>query len=141
MKWILLIMLSLSALQTFASTSADFETYTKSAEQGDAMAQYNLGIMYVKGQGVTQDYKQAFNWYSKAAEQGHTKAQYNLGLMYNDGQGVTQNNRKSYIWLAIAAKNGVTNAIKARDLVAKELSPTALESAQEEVRQLSDKIQ
>jgi TPR repeat protein len=71
MKWILLIMLSLSALQTIASTSADFKIYTNSAEQGVAGAQYNLGVMYYKGQGITQNYKQAFDWYSKAAAQGN----------------------------------------------------------------------
>ncbi len=30
-----------------------------SAPQGDADAQYNLGVMYANGEGVTQDYKEA----------------------------------------------------------------------------------
>lgn len=45
-----------------------FEIVRKAADQGDASAQYNLGVMYVNGEGVTQDYKQAAKWYRKAAE-------------------------------------------------------------------------
>ena len=49
------------------------------AEQGIPEAQFNLGLMYDKGQGVPQDYAEAVKWYRKAAEQGNAKAQYNLG--------------------------------------------------------------
>ena len=52
------------------------------AEQGDAAAQYNLGLMYYTGQGVPQDYKEAVKWYRLSAEQGDATAQYNLGVMY-----------------------------------------------------------
>ena len=41
---------------------------TKAAEQGDAKAQFNLGVLYANGQGVPQDYKQAVYWHTKAAE-------------------------------------------------------------------------
>lgn len=44
--------------------------YRKAAEQGDATAQNNLGVMYTNGLGVGQDYAQAVEWYRKAAEQG-----------------------------------------------------------------------
>ena len=40
------------------------------AEQGDAAAQYNFGVMYAKGQGEPQDYVEAVRWYRSAAEQG-----------------------------------------------------------------------
>ena len=40
------------------------------AAQGHAIAQYSLGVMYSKGQGVPQDYAVAVKWYRKAAEQG-----------------------------------------------------------------------
>ncbi|GHT40295.1 hypothetical protein AGMMS49921_01440 [Endomicrobiia bacterium] len=48
--------------------------FKKSAEQGNAKAQYNLGLMYDKGEGVKQDYKEAVDWYKKAALQGHSDA-------------------------------------------------------------------
>ena len=54
--------------------------YRKSAEQGFAEAQYNLGLMYFNGDGVAQNYTEAAKWYRKAAEQGYAKAQYNLGI-------------------------------------------------------------
>ena len=62
------------------------------AEQGDAEAQFNLGVMYSKGQGVAQDDAQALAWYRKAAEQGYAKAQFNLGLMYDEGRGLDREN-------------------------------------------------
>ncbi len=49
------------------------------AEQGNAKAQYNLGVMYDKGRGVPQDYAKAVGWWRKAAEQGDAKAQYKIG--------------------------------------------------------------
>lgn len=39
----------------------------RAAEQGDADAQYNLGVMYEFGDGVPQSYKQAVKWYTQAA--------------------------------------------------------------------------
>ncbi|MCG3770643.1 MAG: Secretory immunoglobulin A-binding protein EsiB [Nitrosomonadaceae bacterium] len=46
------------------------------AEQGNAKAQSNLGVMYNNGQGVTQDYKEAVKWYGLAAAQGDASAQH-----------------------------------------------------------------
>lgn len=44
------------------------------AEQGYALAQGNLGLMYENGQGVAQDYQEAVRWYRLAAEQGNAGA-------------------------------------------------------------------
>ena len=52
------------------------------AQQGDAEAQFWLGRMYAKGQGVERDAAQAMTWYRRAAEQGHTSAQFDLALQY-----------------------------------------------------------
>ena len=60
---------------------AALQEFRPLAEQGDADAQYSLGVIYYNGQGVTQDYAEAVKWYLKAVEQGHESAQYNLGLM------------------------------------------------------------
>src|SRR5437868_3778824 len=48
------------------------------AEQGDASAQNNLGVMYENGQGLQKDYRQAHIWYRQAAEQGLASAEANL---------------------------------------------------------------
>ena len=52
------------------------------AEKGNVDSQYNLGLMYDNGKGVTQDYKEAIKWYRLAAIQGLAEAQLNLGIMY-----------------------------------------------------------
>ena len=62
-----------------AYNSGDYATALREwrpfAEQGDAVAQSNLGAMYYNGQGVSQDYKTALKWYTLAAEQGDVSAQ------------------------------------------------------------------
>ena len=55
------------------------------AEQGVADAQYTLGQMYLNGQGVSQDYKEALKWYRLSAEQRNEQAQVNLATMHDDG--------------------------------------------------------
>ncbi len=76
------------------------------AEQGNALAQLGLGVMYANGQGVPQDYAQAFVWYRKAAEQGDAGAQTIVGLMYRQGQGVSQDYAQALIWYRKAADQG-----------------------------------
>ena len=56
------------------------------AEEGDVKAQFNLGLMYEKGE--AQDYAEAARWYRLAARQGYADAQNQLGLIYGDGRGV-----------------------------------------------------
>ena len=74
------VLLSLGLAQAvWADNVQDFKEMLQVAEQGDAAAQYNLGLMYYKGQGVRQDDAQAVQWFHKAAEQGSAAAQYNLG--------------------------------------------------------------
>jgi len=62
-----------------------FDWYSRSAEQGFAKAQFNLGHMYILGQGVDQDRSQGVDWQVKAAEQGLVEAQFEIGLRYLSG--------------------------------------------------------
>ena len=91
---ILCLTLAVLLASTGMSVSQDFEKggdafergdyatalreWTPLAEQGDADAQYNLGLMYDQGWGVSQDYRTAVKWYTLAAEQGDAYAQTNL---------------------------------------------------------------
>ena len=104
------------------------------ADQGDSFAQFNLGLMYYEGQGVTQDYKEAVKWLRLSADQGYASAQYYLGVMYANGQGVTQDDIKAHMWLNISAMAGNEKAKTARDIVAKKMSQTQIEKAQEMAR-------
>ena len=80
------------------------------AEQGNAKAQYNLGLMYKEGLGVPKDYTVAMKWYRKAAEQGLADSQYNLGVMYHEGEGVPQDSTEAVKWFRDAAEQGYAKA-------------------------------
>ena len=109
MKKILLalIIILFSVVSAFCS---EFEDTLKKAEQGNDKAQYSLGLMYAKGQGVAQDYKQATYWFTKAAELGGVAAQYILGLMYANGHGVAQDYKQAFYWYIKAAGQGHVDA-------------------------------
>ena len=97
-----------------AAQSGDFATALKEwkplAEEGNAAAQNNLGLMYHNGWGVPQDYKEAVYWYRLAVEQGYTIAQYNLGLMYEKGKGVPQDDKEAARLYRLAAEQGDADA-------------------------------
>ena len=87
------------------------------AEQGDEDAQWELGWMYYKGQGVPRDYKEAAKWfrkeakqYRKAAEQGDGKAQLVLAERYSNGEGVPKDYAEATKWLRKAAESGYPEA-------------------------------
>jgi uncharacterized protein len=90
--------------------STDLTDTSSAAKQGDAEAQNNLGLMYVKGNGVPQDYAEAAKWFRKAAEQGFAPAQYNLGIAYQVGKGVPRDYAETIKWYLKAAEQGHADA-------------------------------
>ena len=123
-KWKVLLLALLLGIQTLAIAglnegvtayeTKDYATALKEfstlANQGNAQAQFNLGVMYDNGQGVPKDEAQAVAWYRKAAEQGMASAQYNLGVMYRDGQGVPKDEAQAVAWFRKAAEQGYAKA-------------------------------
>jgi TPR repeat protein len=93
-----------------AYNKGDYSTaarlYRPLADEGNLLAQYNLGLMYAKGQGVPRNDIEAVRWYRLAADRGCDLAQYNLGLMYGDGQGVPKNEAEAMKWFRLAADQG-----------------------------------
>ena len=87
----------------FAAAAVAFKTL---AEQGDAEANYLLGICYKNGKGVEQSYTAAAAWYMRAAEKGHTQAQCTLGDCFRDGKGVPQSDKDAAEWYTKAAEEG-----------------------------------
>ncbi len=77
------------------------------AEAGDPQAQYLLGIMYARGEGVQQDFYVAGKLYRRAAEQGHSSAQVNLGSLLENcyGNGAC-NSEDAAVWYREAANQG-----------------------------------
>ncbi len=126
-----------------AANQGDYATaikeWTPLAEQGNASAQYNLGIMYSKGYGVLQNYQTAVKWYTLAAEQGIASAQYNLGLYNYKGQGVLQDNIYAHMWFNIAALSGVSIATEGRTLIQDKMTTADISKAQELARQCVNK--
>ena len=68
------------------------------ARDGHAVAQFNIGLMFIKGHGVSPDLSTAAKWYQLAAEQGHLRAQLSLGLMYENGEGVARDDSAALAW-------------------------------------------
>ena len=87
-----------------------FDEWKPLAEQGMPEAQYNLGLMYSRGDGAPQDDKEAVKWYRAAADQGFAESQTNLGLMYGKGQGVAQDYAEAMSWYLKAAEKGHATA-------------------------------
>jgi TPR repeat protein len=71
-----------------ASDQKSVAVIEQQAANGDATAQWFLGVRYEHGKGVPQDYAQAAAWYRKAAEQGDATAEWLLGGLYDLGHGV-----------------------------------------------------
>ncbi|NWF73766.1 MAG: sel1 repeat family protein [Nitrospirae bacterium] len=120
LRFTLILMLSIICLAVHAwadfqagmdaTTRGDYATALREwrplAEQGHALAQYNLGVLYRKGRGVPQDNVQARQWYAKAAAQGQAKAQFNLGTLYFNGEGVPKDYQQALRWFRLAADQG-----------------------------------
>lgn len=89
-----------------------FEQAKMAAEQGDASAQYNLGLRYVDGRGVAKDDAEAVRWFRKAAEQGNADGQFELGYMYERGKGIAKDEVEAGKWYQKAAALGNANAMR-----------------------------
>ncbi len=106
--------------------------FRKAAEEGDAVAQYNLGNMYSDGKGVPQDDAEALKWCRRAAEQGQADAQYSIGLLY--AYGGLLDYAEAYMWFSLAAANGTEElrdrAFEDIDFVASMMSTASIAEAQ-----------
>jgi TPR repeat protein len=76
------------------------------ALEGNADAQFKVGVMYDQGWGVPQDYAQALVWFREAAQQGNVGAEFNLGVMYATGRGVARDETEAALWYYNAAEQG-----------------------------------
>lgn len=100
---------------------------------GSAHAQYNLARMFLDGQGVEKDIRQAARWLSLAAEKNHYQAQAVLGqLLFNGGDGIARQRARGLMWLSLA-REGVADAKK--DAWVLKLSADALNAASDNDRQ------
>ena len=102
---------------------------------GDATAQYNLARMYIDGNGIPKDPRQAARWLYLAADKGHVESQAVLGqLLFNGYAGVAPQRAKGLMWMSLA-QSAVTDKVKDQWII--DLYAQAMASATESDRQVA----
>lgn len=113
-----------------ASLQRDFATayqhWEPLAQQGDASSQFQLGWLYIEGNGVPQNLEQGIDWYTRSAQQGYAFAQTALGRIYEKGRGVQQNLPMAFMWYSIAASTWDKTAAQDRDRIAAHMTRAQL---------------
>ncbi|NZD49134.1 peptidoglycan-binding protein [Rhizobium leguminosarum] len=84
--------------------------YQLAADKGFAPAQYRLGSMYEKGNGVERDITKAKAFYEQAANQGNASAMHNLAVLYASGALGQQDYATAASWFTKAANLGITDS-------------------------------
>jgi TPR repeat protein len=119
----------------FAYANGDYEkalqTFLPMAQaSNDPLAQYWLGMMHLRGQGVSQDDTEAAKFFTDSAKQGLPNAQMRLAELYTEGRGVAQDYQAAYAWYAVADRIGHKKAAAALATVGEKLTSAELASAQ-----------
>ncbi len=108
-----------------------YSTMRSLAESSDhGYAQYYVGMMHLKGQGVKQDYEEAGVWFRKASEQSIPQAQFKLGSLYLNGQGLPQDYEFAYSWFRVASIHGHKKSIDAISTAREKLSEEEMKEAE-----------
>jgi TPR repeat protein len=105
------------------------------AQQGNMIAELDIGLMYFGGNGLAQDDREAARLFLAAAQQGNFGAQTDIGIAYATGRGIPQDRVQAYMWFSVAASQqaatGHTMSANYRDHIATELTPDQLQIAQD----------
>lgn len=125
MMAIILVLSCAPALPAGASIEAGLEAYGRRdyaaalarwlpvAEAGDMRAEFYVGELYLRGEGVTADAATAAQWFARAAQRGHGEAQLALAGLYASGIGLKRDAGLAYFWM-IRAALGSDAAIQSR---------------------------
>lgn len=107
------------------------------AERGFPEAQFSLGNLYLRGEGVPADPALAARWFERAAAAGHAEANLNLALMLEAGDGVPRDPVAAYIHaIRAAAQLGGDERRQARDIaaaIARRMNPEEAERARRQL--------
>ena len=99
------------AIGAEADSERDKDLIVQKAEQGDAEAQYELGIAYFNGDLFPRDQKAAFHWLTKSSEQGYARAHASLTLFYQYGLVVEKDLKMTINLLLKAAEKGIAGSM------------------------------
>jgi uncharacterized protein len=116
-----------------------FRLFRSLADQGNAVAQQRVGLMYESGQSVRRDYAEAVKWYRRAADQGSASAQWLLASMYEVGSGVPQDYVQAYMWCNLSAAQGFQLAKYRRAELERVMTPTQVAEAKKLAREWKPK--
>jgi TPR repeat protein len=83
--------------------------WRQAADLGNSAAQFHVGLLYARGEGVPQDWGEAMRWYQLAAAQGNSHAMNNIGNLHHYGRGVPQDYVEAMRWYLLAANKGSAN--------------------------------
>jgi len=113
-----------------AYRAGDYETAYREwmalAEQGSAVAEFNLGLMFEQGKGRPVDLAVAAEWYLRAADGGFLRAQFAIAEMYEAGRGVERDVVEAYKWFKLAAEQRYEGARKRRKKLANTMTSTEI---------------
>jgi GAF domain-containing protein len=104
----------------------------KLADQGDAEAQWQMGVRFHNAEGVPRDDAQAMQWFQRAAEQGHVTAQSALGAYYFAARGVPKDLSKAYFWSVIAMAQGDEISKGRLELLASQMTHAQVDAARQQ---------
>lgn len=71
---------------------------------GNIYAYYNLGYIYLLGQGVPEDPKKAVEYFQKGARSGDGKCMMAMAMCYKNGDGVEPDEKEMIAWLERGAR-------------------------------------
>ena len=95
----------------FDKNVAEGVRYIRMAAEGEyVVAKLKLGVIYLNGEGVSQDCNVALDWFRQSADEGDAIAQYMMGGMYYNGLGVDKDYKEALIWYKKAADQGYDKA-------------------------------
>ena len=134
MKKILLLVITTLAFAYSLNAQTPYvyrESLKAKADQGDAFAQYALGLQYLTTPGVEETDQLAASWIRRSAEQGFLEAQVALADLYRRGQGLPQDFFQAYVWSSIAALRGDAYAARLKVLLAEKLATPQVKQAED----------
>lgn len=95
----------------YDQTKTNFQSLLSLARNGNVDAQFEVGLCYDEGNGVSVNKYEAFKWFKEAALRGHARAQNAVGICYEYGEGVGINKNEAIRWYEMSIKNGCTKGM------------------------------
>jgi hypothetical protein len=110
------------------------------ARAGDAQSQASLAYLYLEGNGVPRDSRQAAQWYQRAATQGEPTAQSFLCQMHMRGDGVERNLELALLWCELSLEGGVSRGLHPRERILEQMTAQRRQAAAERVARWKEQL-